>query len=260
MTKLRGLPAFLRNHPFIFAIFALVVSRIAGMGAIQAVQLVNPDWSIQNQLGWLLMLVYATVVVSLVYWTDTADAIGLKKPESPKEWLTLIPLLSLPLIILLENGVSSWGFSQNIVLLIAALGVSINEEVLFRGVLLRGFMRWGTWVAILVPSALFALAHSTNVIAGGNATFAVFQTIWTFTAGVALSALRLRNKSLYPVIVLHILIDGVEYFSTGEYGVHSQDFSMTWLIMNASLNAALAAYTLFLLMKSPKRQQPAAAA
>jgi uncharacterized protein len=253
---MKKLQVFLKNHPFLFAFFALIVSRLAGMATIKLVQFLRPDYTIQDELGWLLMVVYASVVVSLVYWTDTASEVGLKRPNSSKEWLLFVPLLSIPIFILLNNGVYSWGPAQNLVLLIAAVGVAVNEEVLFRGILLRGFMKWGPWVAIFVPSALFALAHSTNIFVGGDPTFAVFQTLWTFVAGVMLSALRLRTNSLYPVIVLHILIDGVEYFSTGEYGVHPEAMSTMLLVQFAILIFILAVYTVVLFYKSTKREYP----
>jgi uncharacterized protein len=253
MRPLVNMQTFFRNHPFLFAILALVASRIAGIGTIALVQLLQPDLSIQEELGWLLMTVYASVVVSLVFWTNTADEVGLRKPTSMKEWLFVIPLLTLPLLILIENGVQSWGFAQNVVLVIAAVGVAVNEEVLFRGILLRGFLKWGPWVAIFVPSLLFALAHSTNAFVGGDVFFAVYQTIWTFAAGVTLSAMRLRNNSLYPVIALHIILDGIEYFSTGEYGIHSQAISPMWLQIFAFVNVLLACYSLFLFHRKNRR-------
>ncbi|MBM7659897.1 membrane protease YdiL (CAAX protease family) [Bacillus mesophilus] len=252
MKILKATQSFLKKHPFIFAFFALILSRIAGMASIELVQLFRPDLTIADDLGWLLMMVYAGVVVTLVYWTDLADEIGLRKPKHPKEWLTIIPLLLLPLFIIMEKGIYSWGFSINLVLIIAAIGVAINEEVLFRGILLRGFMKWGPWVAIFVPSALFGLIHSTNIFVGGDPTFAIFQTIWTFAAGVILSAIRLRTNSLYPVIVFHIILDGVEYFSTGEYGVHSDPISLHSLTLFASITVVLAVYAIILFHKSNK--------
>lgn len=247
------LQTFLKKHPFIFAIFTLVFSRIAGMGTIGIIQVFRPDLTIQEDLGWLLMAVYAGVAVSLVYWTDTAKEVGLRKPSSIKEWALILPLLVLPLLIIIKSGVSSWGFSQNLVLLIAAIGVAVNEEVLFRGILLRGFMKWGPWVAIFVPSLLFALTHSTNVFVGGDVTFAIFQTIWTFSAGVMLAAMRLRNNSLYPVIVVHFILDIVEYFATGEYGVHSDMISLNWLVTFATITFILAIYALILFYRSNRQ-------
>ncbi|WP_308636923.1 CPBP family intramembrane glutamic endopeptidase [Paenibacillus silvisoli] len=245
---------FFQNRPFLFAIFALIASRIAGLGTVALIQLVQPDLTIKEDLGWLLMLLYAGVVVSLVYWTNTSQEVGLKKPHAAKEWLLMMPMAVLPALIVIENGIQSWGFAQNLVLVIAAIGVAINEEVLFRGILLRGFMKWGPWAAILVPSGLFALAHSTNAFVGGDAAFAVYQTIWTFAAGVTLSAMRLRMNSLYPVIVFHILLDGIEYFSTGEYGVHTGVASTLWLQLFASVNVVLALYSLILFNKREKRR------
>jgi len=253
MKMLENTKRFLKNHPFLFAFFALVASRVAGLGTVAIIQLLRPELSIQENLGWLLMAIYAAVVVSLVYWTDTAAQVGLQKPASSKEWLLITPFLALPLLIFIEKGFQSWGLANNLVLTIAAVGVAINEEVLFRGILIRGCLKWGSWVAIFVPSAFFAFAHATNIFVGGDVTFAIYQTIWTFAAGIAFSAMRLRNKSLYPIIVLHILVDGFEYFSTGEYGVHAQAIPLPLLQLFAALNVLLAVYALLLFCRSHRR-------
>ncbi|CAM3763581.1 CPBP family intramembrane glutamic endopeptidase [Cohnella lubricantis] len=246
--------SYFRKHPFLFAIFALIASRIVGLGTTALIQTLRPDLSIEQELGWLLMLIYASVVATLVYWTNTAEETGLRRTVSAREWLLMLPFLALLLFIGFENGVQSWGFSRNLVLAIAAVGVAVNEEVLFRGILLRGFMRWGPWTAIFVPSALFALAHSTNALAGGNAKLAIYQTVWTFAAGVALSAMRLRCNSLYPIIAFHVLLDGTEYFSTGEYGVHAEAPSLLWLQLFMLANAALALYAVFLFYSKARQR------
>lgn len=250
MSNMNAIPQFLKRHPFLFALFALLASRFIGLGIIKAIQAVHPELTIQNDLGWLVMVLYAALTVTLVFWTDTAEETGLRKPASLKEWLIWIPFLALPVLIVSLNGVSSWGFQQNMLLLIAAIGVAVNEEVLFRGILLRPLLRWGEWGAILIPALLFGLAHATNIFAGGDVTYGVLQTIWTFASGIAFSAMRLRNRSLYPAIVLHFVLDGVEYFSTGEFGVHSDPFPLYWLVIFALLNVALAIYALFMWFKS----------
>ncbi|MFE8700818.1 CPBP family intramembrane glutamic endopeptidase [Cytobacillus sp. FJAT-54145] len=256
MNRLNKLQSFFRNHPFVFAFFVLVASRIAGGITIQAVQMVRPGLTVENDLGWLLMTVYASVAVSLVYWTDIAKEIGLKKPHSYKEWLFALPLLILPLYILSEKGISSWGLSQNLVLLIAAIGVSVNEEVIFRGILLNAFLkRWGKWVAVFVPSILFAFTHTTNVIAGGDTMYAIYQTLWTFAGGVILAGIRIRTGSLYPVILFHFVLDFVEYFATGNYGVHSEPYATTLLIPIVIMSIVLMVYTIILLFKSNDLKQ-----
>ncbi|MDZ5473280.1 CPBP family intramembrane glutamic endopeptidase [Bacillus sp. 31A1R] len=255
MKKIKQVQSFFKNHPFIFAFFVLVVSRIAGMVTIQIIQAIRPDLTVQDHLGWLLMTVYACTVVSLVYWTDTAKEIGLRMPKSYKEWLLFLPVLIIPLFILSQNGISSWGIAQNLVLLIAAIGVAVNEEVLFRGVLIRGFMKWGKWVTVLVPSIIFALAHSTNTFVGGDTTYALYQTLWTFAGAIMLTAFRIVTNSLYPLIVFHFILDFVEYFSTGNYGVHAEPFSTSLLIPIAIMSFGLMIYSLILLYKNSARDR-----
>lgn len=250
VKKVKLIQSFFKNHPFIFAFFVLVVSRIAGMLTIQIIQAIRPDLTVQDHLGWLLMTVYACTVVSLVYWTDTAKEIGLIMPKSYKEWLLVLPVLLIPLFILSQNGIHSWGIAQNLVLLIAAIGVAVNEEILFRGILIRGFMRWGKWVTVLVPSIIFALAHSTNMFVGGDTTYAIYQTLWTFAGAIMLTAFRIVTNSLYPLIVFHFILDFVEYFSTGNYGVHAEPFSISILLPIAIMSVVLMIYSIILLSKS----------
>src|SRR5207253_9751143 len=70
------------------------------------------------------------------------------------------------------------------------------EEVLFRGLLLRGIVGLGAGVltAAVVSSAVFGLFH----LSGGLLFLPVFAA-----DGLAFCALRLRTDSLYPPIGAH---------------------------------------------------------
>jgi membrane protease YdiL (CAAX protease family) len=92
-------------------------------------------------------------------------------------------------------------------LLFAATAVLVAppvEEFLFRGILLAGFGRsWGFGPAAVGVTALFALAHITEV-----------RSYWPALFGIALFAsvslvLRLRTRSLWPSICLHASYNGV---------------------------------------------------
>jgi membrane protease YdiL (CAAX protease family) len=86
--------------------------------------------------------------------------------------------------------------------------VGWSEEVMFRGVWLRGLFRsYGIWAAILGSSVLFGAMHVLNVFLTGDFRGAVLQAVAAFLSGVFLAAVRLRTGSLWTGIVLHGLWD-----------------------------------------------------
>jgi membrane protease YdiL (CAAX protease family) len=240
---------FLYRQGFVLFIVVFFVRSLFGGAAVKGIQAINPELTIQKDLGWVVMLVYAAVAYLLVKWVKVDKEIGLVKPESKKEWYAWAPAYAIPLTLVLFLGFhSSW--SHVPFLMIAAIGVAVNEEILFRGILLRALLPFGTAIAIIIPSVLFGASHLGNIIAGGDVTFALFQFIWTTLAGMSFAALRLLGKSLWPSIVYHIVMDGTEYAVTGEFGVHSMHLTPTILTVAVLITAALLIYSVILLMKN----------
>jgi uncharacterized protein len=89
-------------------------------------------------------------------------------------------------------------------LLLAVVTVSLAplvEEVLFRGVALRGLMlRVGFWPAAVVSTLLFAVLHVQVLEAG-----AVFVVVSITTLGLGLCVLARRTGRLGPGIGVHVL-------------------------------------------------------
>jgi membrane protease YdiL (CAAX protease family) len=98
--------------------------------------------------------------------------------------------------------------SITLFILANTLMVGWSEEVMFRGVWLRGLFRsGGIWVAILGSSVLFGAMHVLNVFLTGDLRGAVIQAVAAFLSGIFLAAVRLRTGSLWTGIVLHGLWD-----------------------------------------------------
>jgi len=241
---------FFRNHPIIFALFILIVSRIVGLGAANIIKLFQPDIDIIKDLGWLIQIFFASTSVALVFWSGDRKGNGLTNPDSKKEWLLWVPTLVLPLYILLTLGFHVSEGSKMMILAISALCVAINEEVIFRGALVKGFLRFGILVTLFVPSTVFGLIHLGNIFVGGDVTFSIFQAIWTTAAGIAYTALVLRNGSIYPAILFHFILDVTEYFATGENGVHELGFSTGKLSVFLALTILFALYGLLMFKKA----------
>jgi membrane protease YdiL (CAAX protease family) len=85
--------------------------------------------------------------------------------------------------------------------LVAIAGApAICEEILFRGIVLPSFRRFGTLIAIAWSAFLFAIIH-----------FDPYRLLFTFVAGLVLGAIRVRADALGPSIVAHWLLNTLTF-------------------------------------------------
>jgi len=76
--------------------------------------------------------------------------------------------------------------------------VAILEEVLFRGYILKNLMlSFNKYIALIISSALFAIAH------GANPNISLFSLTGLFLAGIALGASYIYTKNLWYPIAFH---------------------------------------------------------
>ncbi|NQU26012.1 MAG: CPBP family intramembrane metalloprotease [Candidatus Nealsonbacteria bacterium] len=94
----------------------------------------------------------------------------------------------------LAEDMMSGGLAMAIVLVVVA---PLTEELLFRGLILRGFLkRYGTVPAVLLSTLLFALVHLNP-----------YQFASAITMGIFLAWLFVRTRSLWPCIIAHALFN-----------------------------------------------------
>lgn len=80
-----------------------------------------------------------------------------------------------------------------------ALFAAVSEELMFRGILFRWLEEWGgSWVALLLTSALFGCAHLLNPHASPIAAAGI-----AFEAGVMLGAAYMLTRSLWMPMGIH---------------------------------------------------------
>jgi membrane protease YdiL (CAAX protease family) len=88
--------------------------------------------------------------------------------------------------------------------LFSCVAAPVLEEMLFRGVILRGFLRqYSRTFAIVWSAALFGIAHLN-----------LYQMMTALAIGIVAGWLYERCRSLWPCILLHAAYNG---FVTGYY-------------------------------------------
>lgn len=93
---------------------------------------------------------------------------------------------------------SGGAWSVALSLLFLAVLTPLGEELLFRGVVTSGLLRYGAVVGVVGSALVFALAHGLNV---------VFVT--ALVVGLVAGELRRRSGSVWPGVVTHVVHNAI---------------------------------------------------
>lgn len=156
-----------------------------------------------NWIPPLAMILYAGLLILWICRTGQAGHIGLcaMRHFPPGEYLSLLPLLSLPLCNLLAAEEYRFRFSSAVLM----LSVSATEEIFFRGFLLRFFTKRSKLSGIFLTSGIFALFHCVNLFHAAGLPYTLMQVLFAFAAGICYGAVTIRCGSLFPCIFAHFL-------------------------------------------------------
>lgn len=75
-----------------------------------------------------------------------------------------------------------------------SLLVPLGEEFLFRGVLMRGLLRYGAVIAVVGSSVVFALFHGVNMALPS-----------ALVVGLVAAEVVRRSASVWPAVVIHVI-------------------------------------------------------
>lgn len=91
-------------------------------------------------------------------------------------------------------------------LILTTLLIAFGEEVIFRGILLRGAMtRFSVAVAMFLSALSFGLFHLINRMAGQGVSETSQQVFFALLVGFFLAPIAIRVGNLWPLIIWHWL-------------------------------------------------------
>jgi hypothetical protein len=171
------------------------------------------------------------------------------------------PLVLFALINIEEGIVIDISKPMLIVLhLLTALSTGWVEEILFRGLVLTTFLqKWGQrrsgiYLSVLVSSVLFGAIHLMNFIQGRKPLLNTgTQIAFAIFFGVMFSAYLLRNRSIWPVILLHAAVDWAgtldEVAVGGGLRLTAPTMSLDMALVSILITLPLFIYGLYILRK-----------
>lgn len=203
-------------------------------------------------LGRAISIVVLLVILSRIGWLHSS---GFTTLGGWRTWLILILPLAYSIAALTYAITGSFDFSfsgSRLISLVTlfVLTAAFLEEVLFRGLILHGFVRlWGgtnngNIKSILVSSLFFCSIHLLDFLSGRPLSNVILQGLEAFFLGVFLGALVLTGKSIYPATFFHGILNLIAYLIFGSNGV--EPATSAWLLLSI-LMLPLAIFGIYLL-------------
>jgi membrane protease YdiL (CAAX protease family) len=180
-----------------------IVSQVATVGAVLLITSQTPRGLVRAlgmdhyRASWLLRPFLMTIAAyaGVAAYATITTIIG---------WDPLIPESTLP------TAVANDGLALALAGVAAVIGAPLSEEVLHRGLVFGGLLRWGFWPASMISAGIFAAIHLDT---GSLIPF--------FGIGMALAWLFSRRRTLWDAVAFHLFFNLTSYLILVFSGVAS---------------------------------------
>jgi uncharacterized protein len=152
-----------------------------------------------------LAILVLGLIAGLGWWRSTGFSTPVREWRHP--WLIVLPLLLT--LLPFTGGFKGVDTSMLGVLVVGYALNSLAEDGMFRGIMPRVLRDRGLITAIVLSSLLFGLAHFGNIISRPDQSVALTgaQAFGAFTEAIGVVAIRLAMRSLWPVMLVHLMAD-----------------------------------------------------
>jgi membrane protease YdiL (CAAX protease family) len=114
----------------------------------------------------------------------------------------------------IQSGLQVQNFASLYMWVLVSLLIGLCEEMVFRGVILRTLYSKGIWKAILISSFIFAILHFGPPTDWWSFLSNLIIFLFQFVGGMNYAILRIKFKSILPLIFIHFMIDVTAFLST----------------------------------------------
>ncbi|MDQ2757094.1 MAG: CPBP family intramembrane metalloprotease [Actinomycetota bacterium] len=153
----------------------------------------------------------ATAVMTRMRWWRDVGFRGLTTLRDLRFfWIPLFPVLPAAVMALSAQGAADELDRLGRWIALAVL-VGFVEEVAFRGLILRALAPGGVRRAAIISAVLFGLMHVVNLLIGADLGATLLQVGYATAMGFAFGAAALRTDTIWPLVLIHALIDLVSF-------------------------------------------------
>jgi len=178
----------------IFSALATIVAQVLEMSEIQTMLTLAGGFILSTMLAALIM-------VKSAY---TLKEYGIRLPLNFKEVWALIPLLAvsaLPFIVLgPDTGITP---IYILVAMLFTVATVINEEVYFRGLILKTLRTKGTKFAIIISSVIFGISHFGSLAIGKSIEHSLLLVGFAALFGFVCAEIVVKTGSILVPLIWH---------------------------------------------------------
>lgn len=207
---------FITKHPLLTSILTILLLAI-GYGVAGTILYLNKIAGISPvfPVNILLSVIAALVLLKTNSWDQVFLGRHRGGVPSFRIYAPLAAVLAIAAVTsIATSGITVSSVSNLIYLVLLSLSVGFIEELLFRGIVIRAWLKKGVHVAVGVSTTLFGLGHLMQLMSGQSAFGTVLQIVFSLVLGLALALVVVRTWSIRGVIVFHALFDFVQLVST----------------------------------------------
>lgn len=229
---------FFTKHPYIFVVAMIIVFIISGfvsaliMSFFGFSNLINANNYLDSNLSSFISEVVAIIFLLSVAWKlKFFDQTFFSKRNLKTGVFLSIPMLIiavlwniLPPVLYNDSSLFRVDVCLIIVAFINTLAIGFTEEILFRGLIFRNFLRRygmtkkGIYLSIIISSIIFGLVHALNGISS-SPDAVIQQVIYATAMGVICALFYLITGNLLVPVLCHGLFDFTDYVIPGFYNI-----------------------------------------
>ncbi len=235
--------SFVQKRPYVAAVLAGVLCTFMtalGMGASQIGGLEG-----DAIYGGVTVSLLISIIIGLIIMKRTGFTLaGFGFTKNEKGTANRIGWY-IPLVVIEILPVAFYGFDSSItgmqlvILACFTIAVGFNEEIYFRGLILKFLEQKGAKKAIIGSSVIFGVLHLINALNGKDTLYLILQMAFAFLVGFVLAEIVMITKSLWVPIIWHASHDFIS-------GVTGDTLDVTALILLGIQVAILIVYAVYM--------------
>ncbi|NPD46640.1 MULTISPECIES: CPBP family intramembrane glutamic endopeptidase [unclassified Lentimicrobium] len=202
-----------RKKPLIYAFIFFILYICASIFGSEIQKILNLDM----KMGWVQQIVSAIIILLFAFFFKAPrQLLALVKPKD-KNWLkytvfigVIFSIWNLITSVLSDDPSVKLGLEYYLFELTMP---SFSEEICLRGAVFgfvlyyvkqSGLSNFKIWIIVIIQVLPFAIAHLLHVESFGEG-LRIF--LFTFSAGLGLSWLRIKTGSIFPSMIAHSIIN-----------------------------------------------------
>ena len=235
---------FAQRHPYWFVALLEVVTIAVYLlvGTVAYFTQLSNEW-LYGSASLLLSIIAAVLLTRMGWW----KIVGFRSPNQPRDlWYFVLPLL--PAVINLIIGLEVSSLVRLAEFFVITLLIGFAEETIFRGLMLNTLKAHGVWRAAIITALLFGLSHALNGLAGKSMAETAAQIFYAVAFGFAFAALVLKKGILWPLVIVHFLIDFASFLQRPDFTLATE-----WnILLVVALAVIFTVYGVFVMLQKQR--------